>query len=493
MAEDLVTMSAKELERAALMRAIAERRTTQRMVAELLSMSVRQVERLYAAYKARGAAGLVSRKRGAPSNRRMPAEVRALALGLVRERYADFGPTLAHEKLVEVHGLPVSLSTLRHWMLAEGMWTSRRDRKARVYQPRPRRACLGELVQVDGCQHHWFEGRGPECTALVYIDDATSRLMELRFVRSESTFDYFAATRSYLERHGKPVAFYSDRASTFSVNARDPKSGDGYTQFGRAMFDLNIDVICANSAPAKGRVERAHQTLQDRLVKELRLHDISTMDAANAFAASFMEDYNRRFARVPQSAHDAHRSLLPHERLDRVFRWQEERRLTESLTLHYKRVMYVVEPSEHARDAAGKRVVVSEADDGSVVIEHKEVALPARAFEKDARVSQAAITENKLLGAALADIQRRQQERDAHTLANTWLTLRDEDLLRKAMGEAGLPTRRKVGRPTIREKALERMAAEGSSGGGTLVEDIVAHAVHRLGGRSVATANRRAE
>jgi len=147
-----------------------------------------------------------------------------------------------------------------------------------------------------------------------------------------------------------------------------------------------------------------------------------------------------------------------------VFRWQEERRLTESLTLHYKRVMYVV------------GLAHDDPFPGCI-----------------ARVSQAAITENKLLGAALADIQRRQQERDAHTLANTWLTLRDEDLLRKAMGEAGLPTRRKVGRPTIREKALERMAAEGSSGGGTLVEDIVAHAVHRLGGRSVATANRRAE
>ncbi len=157
-------------------------------------------------------------------------------------------------------------------MIGDGVWTTRRERNKRVYQPRYRRACLGELIQIDGCDHHWFEGRGPRCTALVYIDDATGRLMELYFARSESTFHYFEATRSYLKRHGKSVAFYSDKASLFRVNAKDAKAGDGYTQFGRAMFQLNNN-ICANSAPAKGRVERAHQTLQDRLVKELRFRE----------------------------------------------------------------------------------------------------------------------------------------------------------------------------------------------------------------------------
>jgi hypothetical protein len=477
----LVTMSPTELERLALMQRLAERRTTQRLVAEQLGVSVRQVERLYAAYKAQGAEGLVSRKRGTPSNRLMPAELRDIALKLVRGQYADFGPTLAHEKLTEVHGIPVALSTVRKWMVADGVWTSRRERKARVYQPRPRRACTGELVQVDGCQHHWFEGRGPECTTLVYVDDATGRLMELRFVRSESTFDYFAATRGYLERHGKPVAFYSDKASTFRVNAKDPKGGDGYTQFGRAMFELNIDVICANSAPAKGRVERAHQTMQDRLVKELRLRDISTMDAANAYAPAFMEDYNRRFARDPKSVHNAHRPLLEHENLDRLFRWQEERRVTQNLTLHYKRVMYLLEPSEVARAAAGNRVLVSESNDGDVAIEYRGTALPARAFEKDQRVSQGAVAENKVLGSLLADIQRRQQERDAETLAAKRLTLREEDLMRKAMGQSGLPNRRGPGRPTIREQALARKASVESPGGaGGVVDQLIAQTVGRL-------------
>jgi hypothetical protein len=360
---------------------------------------------------------------------------------LVRGQYADFGPTLAHEKLLEIHGIRVSRGTIRQWMIADGTWTTRRERKKRLQQPRRRRACLGELVQIDGCLHHWFEERGPQCTVLVYVDDATSRLMELRFVRSESTFDYFESTRSYLGRHGKPVAFYSDKAAIFRVNAKDPRAGDGYTQFGRAMFDLNIDVICANSPAAKGRVERAHQTLQDRLVKELRLRKISDMDSANSFAEDFMGDYNRRFARAPESTHDAHRPLLAHEKLDRVFTWQEERRVTQNLTLHYKRIMYLLEPSEIARAAAGKKVLVRETNDGDVVIEYKGVALVSRPFVKDARVSQAAIADNKILGPLLAEIRERQQERDAEMLATKRLTLRDENLMRQRMGER--PTRRK--------------------------------------------------
>jgi hypothetical protein len=380
----------------------------------------------------------------------MAPEIREMALALVRSRYADFGPTLAHEKLVEVHQLPVSLSTLRTWMFADGIWTTRRERASRAYQPRRRRACLGELVQIDGCLHHWFEGRGPQCTALVFVDDATGRLMELRFARSESTFDYFEATRAYLQRQGKPVAFYSDKHSIFRVNAEDPKAGDGYTQFGRAMGDLNIDIICANSAPAKGRVERAHQTLQDRLVKELRLLDISTMDGANTYAPTFMADYNVRFGREPQSAHDAHRIMLPHGQLERVFTWQEERRVTENLTLHYKRVMYLLEPSEASLRAAGDKVVVIESHDGTVTIEYKGQALPARAL-LNARVEQGAIANNKILSAVLVDVRRKQLEREA--LEPKRMTLREEDLRLKSLGEPGLPARRAVGRPTIRELA----------------------------------------
>jgi hypothetical protein len=200
-------------------------------------------------------------------------------------------------------------------MIAAGLWQDRRARLRPVHQPRYRRDCVGELIQIDGSEHSWFEGRGPQCTLLVYIDDATSRLMHLQFVESESTFDYFAATRAYLERHGKPVAFYSDKHGVFRVNSKDAVGGDGMTQFGRALHALNIDIICANSSQAKGRVERANGTLQDRLVKEMRLCGIDTIAAGNAFLPAFIDDYNARFAKAPLEDRDVHCPLAGHDDL----------------------------------------------------------------------------------------------------------------------------------------------------------------------------------
>ncbi len=404
-------MSRREIERVHVMRAIRERRLTQKQAASQLVLSVRQVERLFARYKRDGPAGLVSRQRG-QRNHILPDGLREEALRIVRTRYADFGPTLAHEKLIEVHGLRLSVETLRKWMIEDGIWKTRAQRKKRVQQPRHRRDCYGELVQIDGSDHHWFEDRGPRCVLLVYVDDATSELMALRMCESESAFSYFHATRGYLECHGKPVAFYSDKAGVFRVNAKNPKAGDGLTQFGRAMNDLNIDVICANTPAAKGRVERAHQTLQDRLVKELRLRGICTMDEANAYLPEFMDDYNRRFGRVARNDHDAHRPLLERDCLDDIFTWQEERRVTAQLTVHHKRTMYLLEPTEEARAAAKKRVTVVEYEDGRVSIRFEGVALAARPFHKDGCVTQGSIVENKLLSGALTEIRKRQQHKE---------------------------------------------------------------------------------
>src|SRR5438093_2519233 len=220
-----LTLSMKELDRLQVLTRIAERRLTRRRAAGLLQIGERQVRRLYRAFVQDGAAGLVSRRRGRPSARRLPTATRERALALVRERYADFGPTFAHQKLTEEHGLVLSVETLRGWMSAAGLWVPRAKRARRSYPPGERRACLGELVQLDGSEHAWFEDRGPRCTLLVYVDDATSRLMELCFADTESTFDYFHATRRYLERHGKPMAFYSDRLSVFHVQARDRAQG----------------------------------------------------------------------------------------------------------------------------------------------------------------------------------------------------------------------------------------------------------------------------
>jgi hypothetical protein len=358
-------------------------------------------------------------------------------LGLVRGRYSDFGPTLACEKLVEQHGLDISRETLRHWMIDAGFWIPRAQRARRAHQPRYRRSCLGELIQIDGCEHAWFEDRGPKCTLLVYVDDATSRLMELRFVASESAFDYFASTRAYLERHGKPVAFYSDKASIFRVAASEAAKGAGITQFGRALSALNIDIVCANTPQAKGRVERAHLTLQDRLVKEMRLRGLSTPEAGNAYLAMFRADYNQRFGREPLSSHDAHRPLRDDEDLDLTFTWQEERKLSRNLTFQYKRVMYLVEPGPETLSLAGERCRVHEHEDGRVEVRHADKPLPCSVFfDKAPCVQQGAIVASKRLGAVLSKIQHDQQERDRQRLARRSLTIRQKNRIRGAAARA---------------------------------------------------------
>src|SRR3954466_5667874 len=348
----VVLMSKAELSRVDTLVRVGRGELPVAGAASLLGLSERQGFRLLPPVRPEGAAGLASRRRGRPSNRRLPDSVREAALAAVRERYADFGPTLAAEKLAELHDVRLSRETLRQWMSEAGLWVPRKARRGRVHQPRHRRDRLGELVQIDGCQHHWFEDRGPPCTLLVVVDDATSRLMHLRFVPSESAFAYMAATRAYIETHGKPVAFYSDRHGIFRVNHPDAAGGDGVTQFGRALHELTIAIICANSPQAKGRVERAHKTLQDRLGKELRLAGIGTIEAANAFLPAFVADYNARFAKEPRLAEDLPRPLAPHDDLDGALTWREERTVTGSLTLHYNKVLFPLEPSEVARSLA---------------------------------------------------------------------------------------------------------------------------------------------
>ena len=253
----MVSMSKPEFSRLEVLLRVQSGRLRVADACVLIGLQRRQVFRLLRGLKRDGATSLLSQHRGRPSNHRLPAEVRTLALSIVREQYADFGPTLASEKLAEHHGCSVSRETLRGWMIADGLWQDRRHRLPSPHQPRRRRDCLGELVQIDGSEHAWFEDRGPSCTVLAFVDDATSRLMQLRFVASESAFDYFRSTRAYLEEHGKPVALYSDKHSIFRVNSKDAAGGDGVTQFGRALSALNIDIICANSPQAKGRIERA--------------------------------------------------------------------------------------------------------------------------------------------------------------------------------------------------------------------------------------------
>ena len=240
----------REVDRLGVIREVAGKRLRQREAGERMGLSVRQVKRLLRRYRELGARGLISGHRGRKASNAIAPEVRAEMVAVVRERYWDFGPTLAHEKLTEVHGYGVSVETLRQWMAEEGLWRTRKRRGMRVHQSRPRRSALGELVQIDGSPHAWFEDRGPYCTLIVFIDDATSRLMALRFFEAETTEAYLRTLRGYLDQYGRPVAVYSDKHSIFRVNLKD-REGE-LTQFTRALKTLDIQPIHANSPQAKG-------------------------------------------------------------------------------------------------------------------------------------------------------------------------------------------------------------------------------------------------
>jgi transposase len=409
----VVLMSKRELNRIEVLVRLDGGRLTTSAAADLMQLTTRQTHRLLKRYRDGGAAAISNRRRGQPSNNRLPDAMRNHAVALVREHYADFGPTLAAEKLAERHDLQVSRETLRGWMRQAGIWLPRAARR-RIQQPRHRREHVGELIQIDGSEHRWFEDRAPPCTLLVFVDDATSALMELRFVASESTFAYFEALKDYLVQHGKPVAFYSDKHSIFRVSNEDATGGDGMTQFGRALSELNIEILCANSSQAKGRVERAHHTLQDRLVKELRLAGISTLEAANAFLPTFMADYNARFAKPPASKHDLHRPLNTARDLDDILCWRERRQVSHQLVVNYNRMKLMLRSNPVTTRLAGKTVDIYDFPDGRLEVRWKGLPLPYSAFDKLQRVNHAAIIENKRLGEVLAWIKEQQDRRPHH-------------------------------------------------------------------------------
>jgi hypothetical protein len=411
-----MTVTMQELDRLKSIQAVVDGELQPIRAAERLGLTSRQVRRLMALYRDHGPVGLISKRRDQRSNHRLSSKIEEQVVQILREHYADFGPTLAREKLELRHGITVAKETVRRLQIEAGLWIPRKLRPPKIQQPRARRACLGELIQIDGCEHRWFEDRALMCTAIVYVDDATSRLMVVRFAGTESTFAYFEATREYLARYGKPLAFYSDKASIFRVNNVQATKGPGYTQFGRALYELNIDGICANTAAAKGRVERAHLTLQDRLVKELRLEGISSIEAANAFMPRFIEDYNARFAKDPRDPHDAHRALRADEDLDLVFSWRELRKVTKALTLHYERKLYLLADSAANRRLIGKYIEVFQFPDGRIEIRVAGVSLPYSIYEKLGTIDQGAIVDNKRLGHVLQIVQLVQSKRDSRAV-----------------------------------------------------------------------------
>ena len=409
----ILSLSSEELGRVQVLEQLKAKTIKQRQAAQQLGLSIRQVKRLVRAFKHRGAKALLSKQRGQRGHHQLRREVKAPAVELLHQHYADFGPTLAHEKLTEVHHLRLGLETVRQLMIEEGLWKPRRARRPVVHQLRERRARWGELVQIDGSPFAWFEDRAPACTLLVFIDDATSQLMELLFAEAETTFSYFAVTEQYLRRYGKPAALYSDKLGVFRVNLPNSLTGEGTTQFGRAMYQLGIQLLCANSPQAKGRVEKANQTLQDRLVKEMRLRSIATMAEGNAYLPEFRADYNRRFAVVPRSAENAHRPLLPPDDLARILTVQELRHLSKNLTFNYHNVIYQIQTPRPTYALRQAQVVVREDRHGTIAVEYKGKALTYTIYHR--QLHQAEETSSKLIDAALAE-PRAQKRKRAHTV-----------------------------------------------------------------------------
>ncbi len=413
MTEETITLSHRELDRVSVIQSTISRQLTQAEAALRLGVGTRQIKRLVRCYRMRGSTGLISGHRGRRPNNAIAEDVRNETMELVRTHYIDFSPTFAHEKLTEIHKCRFSVETLRKWMIAYDLWQPKRRKQAHVHQRRPRRPRLGELIQIDGSPHDWFEGRGPRCTLIVFIDDATSCLMALCFVPTETTQAYMETLGDHLKQHGRPVAIYSDKHSIFRVNHPD-KEGE-LTQFTRALKTLDIEPIHANTPQAKGRVERANLTLQDRLVKELRLQKINTAEQANRFLPAFMEDYNRRFAVEPQHADDAHREVLhSFEELELILCLHHTRKLTKNLSLQFRNVEYQLQNYGNGYRLRGARVTICEAFDGSVIILHKGRSLNYRKLQQ----GEAAVplVDEKSVHAQVEQAKQKQQQKSARKL-----------------------------------------------------------------------------
>ena len=339
-----LTMSKQEIDRYEIIKRLIRKEIKGPKAAVLLSLSTRQIRRLKAKVKQFGAKALIHGHRGQPGNRQMPVSEKQRIVTTLHKHYADFGPTLAAEKLAERHNIKRNPETIRQIMIEEQLWRPRPRQKIIHHAWRQRRDCYGELEQFDGSYEYWFENRAPKCCLLAAIDDATGRIARLEFAAHEGVVPVFTFWQGYLIAHGKPRAIYLDQFSTYKMNPGLAKNNhDLKTQFQRAMQELNIEPITAYSPEAKGRVERLFGTLQDRLIKELRLRNISTITAANRYLAEeFIPKFNQRFAVAPKLASNLHRKLTASEekQLPAILSRQEQRTVHNDFTLSFNNYWY---------------------------------------------------------------------------------------------------------------------------------------------------------
>jgi hypothetical protein len=372
--EELLTMNTKERERLKVITRLREGVLTQNLAAKQLGISDRQVRRLLQLHKNQGDKGLISKHRGKASNNSLPEDLKEKALQLILTYYSDFGPTLTQEKLRDTHQLSISVSSTRSLMIEYGIWCPNKRKPEKVHKTRLRRSCFGELIQIDGSYHDWFEGRAKSCCLLVAIDDATSRLMHLEFVEWESCFGYFRFLKKYLSIYGRPICLYTDRLSTFETTRKTEKEFRD-TQFCRAMKQLGIELILAYSPQAKGRVERANGILQDRLIKEMRLKGISSIEEANDYLPSFIKTYNEKFGKKPVSPIDAHRPLIDDCNIERILCLHYERTVAKDLTISWRGKNYQITSSCGHHYLSGKKILVLEQEDGGFEFIYKNEVL----------------------------------------------------------------------------------------------------------------------
>lgn len=366
----VITMTKKNLETLKVMALLSEKKLTQIEAGKRLRLTDRQIRNIFNRYKEFGNQGVISRKLGKAGNRQLPKGLKDKALSLIKTTYEGFGPTLAAEKLLENHNIKLSVETIRNMMISHHLWIPAQPRK-KIHKLRSRRAHFGELIQVDGSEHRWFEDRGPPCSLIVMIDDATSTLLSLLFSPTENLNAYFQSSKEYFKKEGCPLAMYSDRFSVFEVARKNPlQEEQALTQFKRALGELDINLICAKTPQAKGRVERVNRTLQDRLVKEFRLLGISNIEEANIFLqkSDYIIRHNAKFAIPPAQRGNVHRTMDKEQlsRLDRILSRNYERVIQKDLSFQYGGDIYQIISQEPRHDLCRKKVIVWEDDEKKI-------------------------------------------------------------------------------------------------------------------------------
>ena len=369
--EEQLTMSNKGIDRLKVLHSVMNNKLTWNQAANQLSLSERHIGRLLIRVKREGNKGIIHKLCGKPSNHQLVSGTIDKALNLVKTKYSDFGPSFANEKLLQHHAITISTSTLRKAMIKSNIWYSRKQ-KTKHRQWRQRRPCVGELVQLDGSDHDWFEGRAPRCALVIFIDDATSRILYGKFVTVENTSNLMDSTKHYLLKHGRPLALYVDKDGIYKINRQASieeqlKDEQPLTQFSRAMRELGIALIFANSPQAKGRVERSFNTHQDRLVKELRLAGISDLNAANKFLMdSYIPNHNARFAIAPANNLNAHRPLLKSHKLDEILSVQIQRSLANDFTLRFNNLFLQILKNQKVQLRPKAKILIQSRLDGSL-------------------------------------------------------------------------------------------------------------------------------